>query len=142
MAAPTPAPDTRRSDLADLAEMLANARVTLDEANDVAKEKQAVYDTIEADLFDQLENAGIQQIRTERGLFRLNDLAWATVTDEAAAREWAEQNEPALLLLNRQRLSTVVRQIIKGEAVPGLEPGQFPPGVDFKTSRKITWRRS
>lgn len=122
---------------ADLAEDLANKRIALDAANDIAKERQAEYDKAEATLFDALENAGLQQIRTERGLFRLNDLAWASVIDESAARAWAEENEPALLLLNRQRLSVIVRQALKGE-----DGVVIPPGVDFKTSRKITWRRS
>lgn len=129
--------------LATLAEHLADARVALDEANDVAKTRQEVYDTLEAQLFDALENAGLQQIRTERGLFRLNDLAWASVTDETAARDWAEHHAPELLLLNRQRLSVVVRKVIKGEEpAPGMEGAALPPGVDFRTSRKITWRRS
>jgi len=122
----------------ELADLLGDARIVLDKANDVAKEAQTAYDAVEAKMFDALENAGLQQIRTERGLFRLNDLAWASVTDETVAREWAEHNEPALLLLNRQRLSVIVRQVLKGEG----DYTEMPPGVDFRTSRKITWRRT
>jgi hypothetical protein len=129
--------------LKELAHVLADARVALDLANDAAKEAQATFDGIEAKLFDALEGAGLTSIRTERGLFRLNDLAWAAVEDEDKARAWAEENEPALLTLNRQRLSVIVRRVITGdEAAPGLEPGVMPPGVNFRTSRKISWRRS
>lgn len=129
--------------IADMAEHLAIARISLDKANDEAKAAQELYDAWEAKLFDALENAGLQQIRTERGLFRLNDLAWASVTDEEAARIWAEHNAPELLSLNRQRLSVIVRRALKGEeTAPGMEGQTLPPGVDFRLSRKITWRRS
>lgn len=122
---------------AALANLLADARVVLDEANDRAKEAQAAYDKVQAELFDALENAGLQQIRTERGLFRLNDLAWASVTDETAARAWADEHAPELITLNRQRLAVVVRNAIKGE-----DGATMPPGVEATFSRKITWRRS
>lgn len=122
---------------AALANLLADARVALDEANDRAKEAQAAYDKVQEELFAALEDAGLQQIRTDRGLFRLNDLAWAAVKDEEQARLWAEQNAPELITLNRQRLSVIVRNVLKGE-----EGAVMPPGVDFTTSRKITWRRS
>lgn len=138
-----PQTPTEPTAIVALADLVANRRIELEKVNDLQKEAQAAYDEVEARLFDVLEATGLQQIRTERGLFRLNDLAWASVTDEAAARDWAEHNEPALLLLNRQRLSVIVRQVLKGEeSAPGLEPGQMPPGVDYRTSRKITWRRS
>jgi hypothetical protein len=123
-----------RGDLKAIADDLAGARVQLEAAMDAEKEARATYEQFETELFEALENAGIRQFRTERGLFTQNDLAWATVTDEEQARAWAEANMPELLLLNRQRLSTVVRSALKeGEALP--------PGVDFTTSRKITWRR-
>ena len=126
-----------------LADQLADARINLDKANDLAKLAQGEYDEVEALLFDALENANLESIRTDRGLFRLNDLAWASVEDEDQARIWAEANMPELLTLNRQRLSVVVRKVIKGEEdAPGVPPGQTPPGVTFRTSRKITWRRS
>lgn len=128
---------TAKGVTASLAEELAVKRVALDMAKDAEKLAQEEYDKVEADLFDALENAGIRSVRTERGLFSLNDLAWATVTDEAAARAWAEAHMPELLLLNRQRLSVVVRQHLKGE-----EGVDMPDGVDFRTQRKITWRRS
>lgn len=129
--------------LVALADDLADARVALDEANDIAKQRQSEYDALEATLFDKMEDAGLVSIRTARGLFRLNDLAWASVEDEAAARDWAETHMPELLLLNRQRLSTVVRRALKGEeSVPGMEGQALPPGVNFRLSRKISWRRS
>lgn len=127
-------PRFTRGDLKAIADDLAGARVALEAAMDAEKEARATYEQFEAELFEALENAGIRQFRTERGLFTQNDLAWASVTDEEQARAWAEANMPELLLLNRQRLSTVVRSALKeGEALP--------PGVDFTTSRKITWRR-
>jgi hypothetical protein len=58
------------------------------------------------------------------------------VTDEEAAKAWADGQMPELITLNRARLSKLVRDILKGDAeVP------MPPGVNFTTSRKITWRR-
>lgn len=134
---------TAAGPLRELADAVANDRIQLDKANDIAKEAQALYDVSEVALFDAMENAGLQSVRTERGLFRLNDLAWASVDDEELARRWADEYMPELLTLNRQRLSVIVRKVIKGEEdAPGTTPGQTPPGVTFRTSRKITWRRS
>jgi hypothetical protein len=122
-------------DLKALAESVADYRNVLDEAMDAEKVARANYEEAEAALFDALEAAGIRQFRTERGLFSQNDLAWAQVEDESAARAWAEASMPELLLLNRQRLSSLVREGIR-------EGHPLPPGVTFTTSRKITWRRS
>ena len=130
-----------------LADQLADARVALDTAEDAAKIAKARYDGIEATLFDAMENVGLQAIRTARGLFRLNDLAWARIEDPDKAREWAEQNLPELLTLNNARLSKLVRDALKGEiTVAGGEPDPatntiLPAGVTYTTSRKITWRR-
>lgn len=127
----------------ELADKVADSRITLDRASDIQKQAQAEYDAAEAELFDAMENADLRSIRTERGLFSLNDLAWASVEDEDQARTWAEHHLPELLTLNRQRLSVIVRKIIKGEEdAPGVPAGQTPPGVTFRTSRKITWRRT
>jgi hypothetical protein len=123
-----------RGDLKVIADDLATARVMLEAAMDAEKAARVVYEQFESELFEALENAGIRQFRTERGLFTQNDLAWASVEDEEKARAWAEANMPELLLLNRQRLSTVVRTALK-------ESQPLPPGVNFTTSRKITWRR-
>lgn len=122
------------ADLKWLADQLADCRVGLDAASDLEKVARARYEEAEAQLFDALENAGIRQFRTERGLFSMNDLAWAQVEDEQTARSWAEESMPELLLLNRQRLSVVVREALK-------EGQDLPPGVTFTTSRKVTWRR-
>lgn len=112
----------------------ADAKNALDEARDVMELAQKKADYAESRLFDLLENAGLRQVRSERGLFSMNDLAWAQVTDGEAARAWAEANMPEIITLNRSRLSVVVRTALKeGEALP--------PGVDFTTSRKVSWRR-
>lgn len=123
-----------RADLKAIADDLAEARVALEAAMDAEKAARSTYEQYEGELFEALENAGIRQFRTERGLFTQNDLAWAAVEDEEKARAWAEAEMPELLLLNRQRLSTVVRSALK-------ESHPLPPGVNFTTSRKITWRR-
>jgi hypothetical protein len=129
--------------IAELCDLVADRKILVDRADDLAKQARAEYEEVEAQLFDLMENAGLASVRTDRGLFRLNDLAWASVEDEDQARAWAEANMPELMMLNRQRLSVVVRKIIKGEEdAPGVTPGQTPPGVTFRTSRKITWRRS
>jgi len=136
------AENTTAPELAQLADKLADLRVLLEMAEDEAKKIRGNYEEVEGALFDALENAGIKQIRIPRGLFTMNDLAWASVTDEEAARAWADQQAPELLTLNRQRLSVIVRHALKGEEEHGLAAGELPPGVTFTTSRKINWRRS
>jgi hypothetical protein len=134
--------DYAKLDIKALTDLLADRRVRLDDANEEVRARQEAYDGVEAALFDRLEDQGLTQVKTERGLFRMNELAWASVSDEEAARSWAENHMPELLLLNRQRLSVVVRRILKGEEqLPDGKAGELPPGVDFKTTRKITWRR-
>lgn len=138
----TIADNTTAPELKQLADKLADARVALEEAEDRAKRMRSAYESLEGQLFDALENAGIRQFRTARGLFSLNDLAWAAVEDEEAARRWADQSAPELLTLNRQRLSVIIRHVLKGEEDHGLGKGELPPGTSYTTSRKIGWRRS
>lgn len=130
----TIADNTTAPELVAMTEKLALLRIRLETAEDEAKRIRGDYEAVEHDLFDALENAGMRQMRTEWGLFTLNDLAWAHVTDPEAARAWADQQLPDLLSLNQARLSKIVRDRLK-------EGGELPPGVDFRTSRKITWRR-
>lgn len=132
---------------ARLADQLADARIALDDAEDRAKLAREKYEAIEAALFDAMEATGLQSIRTARGLFRLNDMAWARIENPEAARHWAETQMPELITLNNARLSKVVRDALKGEvAVEGGVPDPLsgvvlPAGVTYTTSRKITWRR-
>lgn len=130
------ADNTTAPELVEMTEKLALLRVRLEMAEDEAKRIRGDYEAVEAALFDAMENAGLRTIRTERGLFMMNDLAWAKVTDADAARAWADQNMPELLLLNQARLSKIVRDTLKGE-----REGELPDGVTFTTSRKINWRR-
>lgn len=131
------AENTTAPELVRLADRLADLRVRLDEIRDVQKDAQKDYDAAEAQLFDALENAGLMQIRTPRGLFSTNDLVWASVIDEDSARLWADKHLPELLTLNRQRLSKVVRETLAGD-----REGPLPEGVSWTASRKINWRRS
>lgn len=126
-----------------LADLLANARIEFDARQAEADEAKKVYDAMEITLFDALEAAGLESIRTERGLFRLNDLAWAKLEDPEAAKAWADAHMPELLTLNNARLSKIVRDALKGEApIEGAVDGTgLMPGVGYTTSRKITWRR-
>lgn len=121
--------------LEDMASRVAETRYALEQAMDAEKQARELYELAETGLFDALEAQGLRQIRTPRGLFSMNDLAWASVEDEDKARLWAEAESPELLTLNRQRLSVLVRRALEN----GLE---LPPGVTFTTSRKITWRRT
>lgn len=123
-----------RADIGAIANDLADARNERQRLADLVKDAQAVEDQYEAELFEALERLGVRSFRTERGLFSMNDLAWSSVEDEQLARSWAETHMPELLLLNRQRLSKVVRDALS-------EGNPLPPGVTFTTSRKITWRR-
>ena len=130
-----------------LADHLADARVNLDKMEDAAQLAKDKYTDIETALFDAMEASGLVSIRTARGLFRLNDLAWARITDPEKARMWAEAEMPELLTLNNARLSKLVRDALKGESEVGHgEPDPatgklLPAGVTYTTSRKITWRR-
>jgi aspartate aminotransferase-like enzyme len=112
----------------------ANARLALDEVKDTLEVAQSKYDAAEAHLFDLLEASGLRQVRTARGLFTMNDLAWAAVEDGEKAREWADTFMPEIITLNRSRLAVVVRNCLK-------EGDPLPPGVSYTTSRKVTWRR-
>jgi len=130
------ADNTTAPELVDMTNRLADLRIRLEMAEDEASRIRGNKEQVEAELFDAMENAGLKNVRTERGLFTLNDLAWAKVTDAAAAKAWADAEMPELLTLNLQRLSKLVRDTLKGE-----RKGEIPPGVDFTTSRKINWRR-
>ena len=130
------ADNTTAPELVEMTHLLANLRIRLEMAEDEVKRIRKGYEGVEAELFDAMENAGLKNVRTERGLFTLNDLAWAKVTDAVAAKAWADAEMPELLMLNLQRLSKIVRDTLKGE-----RDGGIPPGVDFTTSRKINWRR-
>lgn len=130
------ADNTTAPELVALTHKLADLRIWLEMVEDEAKRIRSNTEQVEAELFDAMENAGLKNVRTERGLFMLNDLAWAKITDPEQARLWADQNEPALLTLNLQRLSKIVRDTLRGEREGGI-----PPGVDYSTSRKINWRR-
>lgn len=132
MPSPTEQAEARLSAIAD---KLANARNLLDAVEDSARQYRADYEQVEAELFEALEQQGLRSIRTDRGLFSLNDLAWAKIADAATARAWADENMPEVITLNHTRLSVVVREALK----KGEEP---PPGIDYTLSRKINWRRS
>lgn len=117
----------------DLIEAYAAARSVRTEAANRLKHLQAVEDQAAGALFDALEAQGLRSVRHELGLFSLNDLAWASITDPEKAREWALVAEPELITLNAQRLSKMIRdRLAEGE--------ELPPGVDFRTTRKINWR--
>lgn len=112
----------------------ADRRRTREDIEADAKEARGLEEKAELALFGFLEAANLRSVRHERGLFYLNDQAWARVTDEDKARAWAEAEMPEIITLNRQRLSVVVRERIK-------ESRDLPPGVDFTTTQKIGWRR-
>lgn len=131
----TGAPVEARGELDALINAYADARLYREQADDHAKKLRATETEIEGKLFEAMERLNLRAVRHARGLFTLNDLAWAVVDDEGSARDWAESNMPELLLLNRQRLSVVVREHLKGER------DALPPGVSWRTSRGINWRR-
>lgn len=132
--------NTTAPELADLAHLVADYKAKLDLLEDEKKRVQGDYDAAQAALFDALENAGIRQIRTQRGLFSMNDLAWASIEDVEKAKVWADLHHPELITLNLQRLSKYVRDFLKGADDAAIT--ELPEGVTFKTSRKITWKRS
>lgn len=111
------------------------ARTRREQHEDEGKAIRAREAELEALLFDAMENQGLRSVRhAQYGQFILNDLAWADVIDEAKVRAWADAEMPEILLANRSRLATVVREALKGDR-------DMPPGVEAKFSRKINWRR-
>jgi hypothetical protein len=126
---------TERVELDALVTAYAVARGIREEASDREKLLRATEATVEVALFDAMERLGLRSVRhRELGLFSLNDMASAVVTDEAALRAWAENEMPEIMLPNRQRLGKVVRDALKAD-----EP--LPPGTDVSFYRKINWRR-
>jgi len=134
-AAATPDVPAERVELDALVTAYAVARGIREEASDREKLLRATEAQVESALFDALERLGLRSVRhRELGLFTMNDMANAVVTDEVKLREWAEMEMPEILLPNRQRLGKVVRDALKeGEALP--------PGTDVAFYRKINWRR-
>jgi hypothetical protein len=125
--APAAEPSSHVRDLADEYHMRKIAR---DAAKQTYERHQAEYDIAEAALFDAIENAGLQSIRTPAGLFSLSDLAWPRIEDRERLMTWAENEAPELLTLNLQRLQTPLREALK-------DGSELPPGLGFTTSRKI-----
>lgn len=125
-----------KGDIHLLVEAYADCRNAREEADERAKGLRSAEDAAEAALFEAMERLNLRSVQHARGRFTLNDLAWASLSDEDKAREWAEAEMPELLTLNRQRLSVLVRQHLKGERP------EMPPGVDYRVSRKISWRRT
>lgn len=126
---------TAEAVIRDLAAEYAVAKAALDQAMEAEKTARDAAEEAETKLFDALEGSGLKSVRIdELGLFSRSELAWASVEDEAKARAWAQEYKPELMLLNRQRLTSVVRQALKDMA-------DLPDGVSFTTSRKINWTR-
>jgi hypothetical protein len=116
-------------------EAYAVARSQREMVSDQEKRLREIEGRAEAALFEALERLGLRSVRHRTlGLFTLNDMANAVVIDEAALREWAQEEMPELLLPNRARLGKVVRDTMK-------EGGELPPGTDVSFYRKINWRR-
>lgn len=113
----------------------ADARTAREQADDRAKRLRETESKVEAALFDEMERLNLRSVRHARGLFMLDDKAWASVLDEHQLREWCEREFPEVLLPNLTRLAVLVRQAVKGER-------EMPPGVEPKFSRKLNWRRS
>lgn len=134
MATETDTEAPERPELNGLVEAYVAARTRREEAGAQEKRLREVEQRAEVALFDELERQGLRSVRHGRlGLFYLNDMASASVTDDAALRAWAVEVMPELLIANRSRLSSLVRHTLK-------EGGDLPPGTDFTTYRKIGWR--
>lgn len=127
-------PEPGQTHLAYLITEYAQARIKYERAKDAAKLEQERMEAAERRLFDAMDAQGLRSVRSEDyGLFLLDDKAWASVTDEAEARKWAQNEHPELITLNRMRLSVLVREALK-EGTP------LPPGVSFSTAAGIGWR--
>jgi len=119
----------------DLADRYARERTALDTLKEAVKMQEANTDKAAGALFDAIEAAGLRAVKVEgMGTFSLYDMAWAKIVDREKALAWAEANMPEVITLNHQQLSVVVRDALKGEVT-------MPDGVDFSSSRKISWRK-
>lgn len=124
-----------KPELDELVGTYATARNVREAASDEEKRLRVIEGAAEAALFDAMERMSLRSVRSrELGLFTLNDMANATVTDEAKLREWALEEMPELMLPHRARLGKIVRDTLK-------EGGDLPPGTDVSFYRKINWRR-
>lgn len=124
-----------RKELDTLIEAYAVARSAREVISDQEKAARAVETKAELELFDAIERLGLRSVRHGvLGLFSLNDMANAVVTDAARLREWAEIEMPEILLPNRQTLGKVIRDALK-------EGRDLPPGTEAAFYRKINWRR-
>ena len=92
-----------------LIEAYAIARAARETLAAQVKAAQETEDREEAALFDAMEAQGLRSVRhKDLGLFSLNDLAWAKVTDEALARSWAEATAPEIITLKVEpRIDTI-----------------------------------
>jgi hypothetical protein len=121
---------------AEIARAFAKERAKLTVIQDKEKAQAAIVGELEQDLFDAIENAGLRSVKVAAlGTFSLYDLAWAKIEDRDKALKWAEDNCPEVITLNHQQLSVMVRAALK-------EEGPMPEGVEFTTSRKISWRKA
>jgi len=121
------APTAKIRDLADAFYRWKNAR---DDAKAVLDNIDREYAEAEAALFEAIENAGLESVRTPEGLFSLNDLAWPKIDDRDLLLAWAEAEHPDFLTLNLQRLQTPLREALRNGDV-------LPPGLGYSVTRKI-----
>lgn len=113
-----------------LADTFHEIKAERDAAKLVLDAIEPAYAEAESALFEAIENAGLESVRTQRGLFSLNDLAWPRIEDRDRLMAWAEAEHPDLLTLNLQRLQTPLREALKA----GQE---LPPGLTYSVTRKI-----
>lgn len=126
--------DQPTPELVDLIDAYVAARQRREQSDTQTKRLRTIEAQAEAALFAEIERQNLRSTRHKTwGLFYLNDAVSPSVTDEKALRDWALEAMPELLLANRSRLASVVRNAIK-------EGDDLPPGVDFSTYRKIGWR--
>lgn len=124
-----------REDLTALVNAYADARLEHERVKALEKLAAKPREEAERALFDALRAGGFRSVRTERGLFTLNDQAWPRIVDPVAARNWAEIEHPELITLNHTSLGPVVREALK----EGLD---LPPGVDATFTAKVNWRKA
>jgi hypothetical protein len=121
---------------AELASAYSRERERLNILQAEERAQASVVAELEQALFDAIENAGLRSVKVAGlGTFSLYDLAWAKIADRNVAMKWAEDNCPEVITLNHQQLSVMVRAALK-------EEGPMPEGVEFTTSRKISWRKA
>jgi hypothetical protein len=125
---------------------LMEAREKRDEDKKAAEASEKDYRAIEAEVFEEFEEAAVQgTVKVDLGepfgvvSFRTRETYYGTIIDEEAAAEYYEQRA----MMDEVSAPKFVMRRINEEVRDRIEQGQsMPPGVSFRANRGVTITRS